>query len=60
VTPRFLYLGLIGLGLGIIIRLAFEAKRYHAWDTLEDEVDEWRRSPRGRFNGYLDGLTESP
>lgn len=49
----------VALAVGILTRLVFEYSRYRSWDGLEDEVEAWRESPRGRFNAWLDGI-ESP
>lgn len=54
-----LYIGL-AVSVGALAKLTFEYFHYRTWDNLEKEVDEWRLSPKGRFNAYLDGLSETP
>lgn len=55
--PLSFAVGVLSGGLG---RLAYELARWLSWRSLEDEVERWKVSPRGRFHAYLDGLTNPP
>ena len=52
--------GILGFIGGALARATCELLRYAAWSGLESEVEAWKRSPRGRVHGYLDGLSEYP
>lgn len=51
---------LVGVALGALARMLWEMARYAAWRGIEDEVELWKASPRGKFHGFLDGLTANP
>jgi hypothetical protein len=52
--------GLVGFVAGAVARALCELARYAAWSRLEDEVEDWKASPRGRVHSFLDGLTANP